>query len=211
MYPSGELEKCRFFRKTPESDKFFAFFLKKGHAPQAFHGEAFKKRYKKGRGSPGRGTAPPLVLHGTAPACRADGDILPPDRQDQFRHGKPFVTAAEPLAPLKPEDQLQVPGFHPVIKEAIVADLLETGREHMHQETPDKLFMAEGDLTFWFSRLFPPGTEGDLRFRNGKDPAVGDGDPVGITAKVFDGIAKPVEGLLDVRAPVLFIEGVFES
>ena len=45
---------------------------------------------------------------------------------------------------------------------------------------------------------------------DGKDPAFPNGDPVCVTPKVFDGIAKAVEGLLDVRAPVFSVKALCE-
>ena len=52
------------------------------------------------------------------------------------------------MSSLDPEDQFQIAGLYPVIEESIIADLLEARGERMHQETPDKLFMAESDLPF---------------------------------------------------------------
>ena len=57
---------------------------------------------------------------------------------------------------LDPEDHLQISGFHSVIEKSIIADLLETGGEHMHQETADKLFVAESDLAFRPARFPAP-------------------------------------------------------
>lgn len=41
---------------------------------------------------------------------------------------------------------------------------------------------------------------------NRPDPCIRDCDSVGITPKVFDRIAKTVEGLFDIRTPVLLIK-----
>ncbi len=80
----------------------------------------------------------------------------------------------------------------------------------MQQETPDKLFVAESDLPFRITGFPAPCREDNLCFRDGKDPAVGDCDLVGIAPQIFDGVTKAVEGLLDVRAPVFSIKAVFE-
>ena len=61
------------------------------------------------------------------------------------------------MAILKPKDDFKVLTFHPVVKETIVSNLLETGRQHMHQVAPDEFRMSKGDLTFWFSRFFASG------------------------------------------------------
>ena len=157
-----------------------------------------------------RSITPPQLLHGSTAAFRTDGQVNVPDRFEQFCHGQPGITLPESLAALDPEDYFQVPGFHPVIKETIVPDLLETGGEHVHQEPADKFFVADGDLPFWVTGLFPPCGEGDLCFRHGQDPVVGDGDPMGIPSQVFDRIPETVEGFFDIWAPVFLIKAVFE-
>ena len=81
----------------------------------------------------------------------------------------------------------------------------------MQEEAADELPFREGDRTFRITGAFAPCGEGNGGIGNGKDAAVGDGDPVGIAAEVVDGVAETVEGLLDVRAPVLMVEGVAES
>ena len=55
--------------------------------------------------------------------------------------------------PLEREDKLEIPGFGTVVKETIVADLLETMWEHMEEETPDELVAAYGDGTSGLPRL----------------------------------------------------------
>ena len=170
-----------------------------------------KKRYEKNVRLWGRSITPPQLLHGSTAAFRTDGQVNVPDRLEQFCHGQPGITLPESLAALDPEDYFQVPGFHPVIEKSIIADLLETGREHMHQEAPDKLSMAESDLPFWIPGFPATCRESNLCFRNGKDPVVGDGNPVGIASQIFDGVTKPVEGFFDVRAPVFPVKVVFKS
>lgn len=154
--------------------------------------------------------APPQLLHRSTAAFRTDSQIYVPYCFEQFCHGETCIALAESLAPLEPEDQFQISGLHPVIEESIIADLLETGGEHMQQETPDKLFVAESDLPFRITGFPAPCREDNLCFRDGKDPAVGDCDLVGIAPQIFDGVTKAVEGLLDVRAPVFSIKAVFE-
>ena len=102
-----------------------------------------------------RSITPPQLPHGSTAAFRTDGQVNVPDRFEQFCHGQPGITLPESLAALDPEDYFQVPGFHPVIKETIVPDLLETGGEYVHQEPADKFFMANGDLPFWVPGFFP--------------------------------------------------------
>ena len=99
--------------------------------------------------------------------------------------------------------------FHPVVQKTIIAYFLKAGRQHMHQVTADKFRVFQGDPAFWFTGLFPPCRESNRIFCQAKDPAVRNGDFVGITAKVFYGIAKAVKGFLNVRTPVFFIKVIF--
>ncbi len=79
----------------------------------------------------------------------------------------------------------------------------------MHQITADEFSMLQVVLTFGLTGLLSYGGKNNRIIRNRKDPAVGDGNPVGIAPEVFNGIAKAVKGLLDVGAPVCFIKSVF--
>ncbi len=80
----------------------------------------------------------------------------------------------------------------------------------MHQEPPDKLFVAESDLPFGVTGFPAPRREDNLFLCDGKDPVVGDSNPVSISSQILDGIAKAVEGLFNIRAPVFFIKAVFK-
>lgn len=153
---------------------------------------------------------PSQMLHGGTAAYRADTDINTPYGFQQFRHGHPGILPPELLPPLQPEDKPEVRGFCPVIQEAVIPDPLEAFWKHMHQETADEFRIAEGDRPARFPRFLSPGGERGLCFRHGEDAAVGDGDPVRITAEVFNGISKPVECFLYIRAPVPAIKAVLK-
>ena len=110
---------------------------------------------------------------------------------------------------LQGKNEFQVFSFHPVVQETIITDLLETGRKHMHQVSPNEFCMSQSDLAPGLAGLFSPGGERDLLFRDGKDTAVGNGDLMGVSSKVFDGISKTIKGFFDVRTPILFIKFIF--
>ena len=80
----------------------------------------------------------------------------------------------------------------------------------MHQKTADEFGIVKGNVPLRFAGLLPSCGKSNLIFRNGKDPAVGNSDFVGVTSKVFNGISKTVKGFLNVGAPVFFVKAVFE-
>ena len=80
----------------------------------------------------------------------------------------------------------------------------------MHQETADEFRVFQRNFPAGLTRCPAPCGEDDMRFRNGQDPAVGDGDLMGVTAKILNGVPKSVKGFLDVRAPVLVVKGIPE-
>lgn len=110
---------------------------------------------------------------------------------------------------LQSKNEFQVFSFHPVVQETIITDLLETGRKHMHQVSPNEFCMSQSDLAPGLAGLFSPGRERDLLFRDGKDTSVGNGDLMGVSSKIFDRISKAVKGFFYVRTPVLFIKFIF--
>ncbi len=81
----------------------------------------------------------------------------------------------------------------------------------MHEVAPYEFFMGKGNGTPWFTGLLSPGGKSNPCLIYGNDSAVGDGDLVCILPEIFNRIPKPVECLLDVRAPFLFIKAVLKS
>lgn len=138
----------------------------------------------------------------------ASGDIKVPDSLYQLDHGKPGIALFKPLAILKLKDPFEVESFHPVVQEAVVADLLEASGEDMQEVAPDEFRAVQGNSAFRVARLFASGGKGNLILREVKDAAVGDGDPVGIAAQIFNGIVEAVKSLLNVGAPVFCVKAV---
>lgn len=130
------------------------------------------------------GPALPKLSHGSASAPLTPADVKIPDSLYQFDHGKPGITLFKTLS------------------------VLEAMGKDIHQAAPDEFRVVQGDQPFWLSRLPASGGKSNLILRNRKDTSVGDGDSVGIASQIFGGIAKTVEGLLDIRAPVLFVKAV---
>ena len=63
----------------------------------------------------------------------------------------------ETLMPLQGKDQFQIFTFVPVVQEAVIADLLEAGRRHMHQIPADEFRIVQSDCPAWFSGSFTAG------------------------------------------------------
>lgn len=76
---------------------------------------------------------------------------------------------------LKRKDLFQVFTFEPVIQESVIADFLETGREHMHQITADELCVLQGNGPAWLTRPLSPCRKTDTLVIYREDAAVPDG------------------------------------
>lgn len=81
----------------------------------------------------------------------------------------------------------------------------------MHEKAPDKFQMGKGDRTPWGTSFFAACGKSDQGICHRKNPAVGDGDFMGVASKILDGIAKAVKGLFDIRTPIFLIEIVLEG
>lgn len=80
----------------------------------------------------------------------------------------------------------------------------------MHQIPADEFSIIKGNVPFRLTGFLSSCRKGNLFLRYRKNSAVGNGNLVGITPKIFNGITKAVKGLFDVRTPVLFIKTVFK-
>ena len=97
--------------------------------------------------------------------------------------------------------------LHAVCEKPVITDLLEAFGKDMLKETPHELLMRDR-YHFFLIGTIVIGPERDHATICGDDPGVGDGDPVGIAAKVINGIAKTIERFLYERTPCLFIKAV---
>ena len=76
-----------------------------------------------------------------ASALRAETDVNVPDLFQDLRHLHAGKLCFESLVSLQPEDQFKVSGLHAVTEKTIVADLLKSVRQDVHQKAPDELFI----------------------------------------------------------------------
>lgn len=131
-----------------------------------------------------------------------------PELIEDLIHRKASQHGFKTLVPLDAEDDSKPLFAETVGKEAVIADLLESGREDVHHEPADELTAGKGHL--FEGRIVPvvlcPKSDGVRRDR--LHPGVGDGDAVGIAPQVLDGIAEAVKGLPDVWAPGSIVEPV---
>ena len=146
--------------------------------------------------------------HAQAPTSSADVHIDTPEAVEDLVHGEAGQHGLKTLVPLDAEDDSKPLFAETVGKEAVIADLLESGREDVHHEPADELTAGKGHL--FEGRIVPvvlcPKSDGVRRDR--LHPGVGDGDAVGIAPQVLDGIAEAVKGLPDVWAPGSIVEPV---
>ena len=73
----------------------------------------------------------------------------------------------------------------PVVKEAVVAYLLEPGREHVHEEAPDELLYAQRHQPPGGACFFAPGRKSDGRLRDFHNAAVGNGNLMCVAPEVL--------------------------
>ena len=145
------------------------------------------------------------------PACGTQAHVYFPNCLEQFGHGHPGIPALKALVSLKLKDQFKFLFPHPIVQEAVITDLLKAGRKHVKKEPPDEFMIVQRDHSFGITRFFAPCPKGSLLPGNGNEPAIGYGDLMGIPSKIFDGVSKSVEGLLDEGAPVNAIKAIPEG
>ena len=138
-------------------------------------------------------------------------DVVPLGFIEHLIHGKPGQQGNKTLVPLYTEDDSKVLFPAAVIQKTIITDFLEPRREHMHHETPDELPAGKSHLHGCRVIFVVFCGKGDRIRRDCLYPGIGDGDTVRIPSQVFDGIAKAIEGLPDIRTPGGVVKGVPES
>lgn len=94
-------------------------------------------------------------------------------------------------------------------EDSVVADLVESPGEHMLEKSSDELLGRKGHhFPGIFSRVFV--AESDPTIIDGKDAAVGDGNPVHIAGKIVEDLLRPLHTRLAVDHPIFFPDGVRE-
>ena len=147
------------------------------------------------------------MTHGRTSTGRADVDIAAPHFFQDFFHRQTGQLCLETLASLKTKDELQIFLLAAIVQKTVIADLLKTGRQHMHHQSADELPVCDGNFlcTAIFVVLC---TKSRTCLTDIKYPGICDGYAVGVPSKIFNGVAKAVKGLLDIRTPLLFVKGV---
>lgn len=153
---------------------------------------------------------PSDTAHLPTAAFRADTDIHVPYRFQEFGHGKTAVFFPKTLVPLNGKYQLQIFALPSIVQESIITDFLKTMGKYMHQIAADEFRVIQRDAALRVARPFPPGRKDSLLSVNGKYPAVGYGNLVRISSKIFNGVAETMEGLLYVRTPVFLVKAAAE-
>ncbi len=102
-------------------------------------------------------------------------------------------------------DQCHLFTLGPVAEKSVMPDSDESVRKDMHEESPDELFRREtkdgrvsGPVVLY--------SEGDGLVCHFQNPAVGNGDVMGVATEVFNHVCSTFEGLLEMGDPFLGIE-----
>lgn len=138
-------------------------------------------------------------------------DIISPHFAEDFIQRESSQHRLELLVPLYTEDKSEVLFPLSIIEKTIITDFLESWGENMHHKTPDELQAGYSDFHGGGVIFVILCCKGDRILCNSLYPGIGDGDAVGIAPKVFNGVAKAVEGFPDIRTPGSMIEAVPES
>ena len=133
-----------------------------------------------------KGINPSDIHHGNTTTAGTNTYVLVPDSFKDLWNTHVLIPALEKLSFLELEDELQIPFLPTIVKETVVADLLKSVGDHMHQKPADKLCVFNGDLSSGISGFFAPGGESGVGIGHLYDPAVGYRDLISITAEVFD-------------------------
>ena len=119
-------------------------------------------------------------------------------------------SCSELLMSLKFEEKAKLLFLGAVGKDAVVADLLESPRQHMHEEAANELLVRKGHLLAGITVTVVLVPERDRVICHVRDAAIGNGDSMSVASKIIDGIAASVHGFLDVGAPVSRVELIHE-
>lgn len=95
-----------------------------------------------------------------------------------------------------------------IVQKSVIADFSETLWKYMHEKPADEFTVFQSHLFSLVIITTIPVPEGGMRIRHADDSAVGDGNAMGISSQVVNGISKPVEGLLYERTPVGSVEHI---
>ena len=131
-------------------------------------------------------------------------------RKDHILRSVSRESCSELLMSLKLEEKAKFLFLGAVGKESVVAYLLESSGQYMHQEAANEFLMSESHLlagTTVSVVLVPEGDQGRNQRTNLSRP-IRDSDTMSVTTEVADGIAISVEGLLDVRTPVSTVQPI---
>ena len=115
------------------------------------------------------------------------------------------VFRAKALMILYPKYNSKKALFRTVGKKTIVPDLLEAFRKNMLHKAPDEFFVRNGGLMGGVGTVIS-GPESYGCIGNLFDTGVRYSYAMGVASQVFDGVAKAVEGLLYIWAPILLIK-----
>lgn len=155
--------------------------------------------------------APADVTHGRLAAAGTGLHINAEALKKNTLWGIGRKTCLEGLMSLKAEQDPESLLLDRACQKSEVADLLKAVGKNMHQEPADELIVGESHLLSGIAIFVVAIPEGDGMVRDLQDAGIRDGDTVSVTAKIIDGIAEAVEGLLKVDDPIGAVKIIDET
>lgn len=146
------------------------------------------------------------VAHGRLAATGTCSNIDSQTHEENIFGSIRGESSFEGLMTLKTEEDPELFLLDGVCQKPIVTDLLKTFREDMQQEPANELLVGKSHLLADITILVVTIPEGNGIIRDLQDPCIGDRHTMSVAAKIVDGIAKAVEGLFDVGAPIGIIK-----
>ena len=148
-------------------------------------------------------------LQGIATAYGTNSSINTPKGKDDVGRRQTRQPAHRKELAGNIADDREVSGLEAVIEESCIADFTETFGQYMEKEATDKFNPREcEDFGGAISIVFHG--KRNAFIGNRKNAVIGNGNPMRVAAKIFDGIAELFEGFLDERDPVLAPEELNE-
>ena len=112
------------------------------------------------------------------------------------------------LPALHGEENMKISLLKAIVQKSVIADFSETLWKYMHEKPADEFAVFQSHLfsPVIITAIMVP--EGGMGIWHADDSSVGNGDAMGISSQIVNGISKAVEGFLYERTPVGSVEHI---